>query len=126
MKSKTILILCLFFIAVNFLWVGASTELQDNQVSQKDTNFLVQEIGDYKKWTRVNAEPVSLDARIAAMCAPEFPAKKADGNPHKNKFIVVYVNAIGRQTMMTEKHPQFPQGSVIVKEKLTTQNSTTP
>jgi hypothetical protein len=89
-------------------------------------NIAAQEIAEYKNWTRVNAEPVLLDARIALMCAPPFPTKQNDNNPHKEKFITVYVNTIGRKAMMTEMNPQFPQGSVIVKEKLTAKNSATP
>ena len=48
------------------------------------------------------------------------------GNPHRDKFITVYVNDIGRHAMMQEKVPRFPQGSVIVKEKLPSQDSSTP
>jgi hypothetical protein len=47
-------------------------------------------------------------------------------NPHRNKFYSVYVNEIGRRAMLTEKNPQFPVGSVIVKEKLLTKESAEP
>jgi hypothetical protein len=39
---------------------------------------------------------------------------------------VVYVNQIARKPMLTEKKPSFPQGSIIVREKLETETSATP
>ena len=80
-------------------------------------------IAGYKQWTRVNPEPAMVQAQNAQLCAiPLNPGP----DPHKNKYITVYVNEIGRHAMMEEKSPHFPQGSVIVKEKLTTSKSTTP
>ena len=48
------------------------------------------------------------------------------GNPHRDKFITVYVNDAGKHAMLQEKSPRFPQGSIIVKEKLTDRDSTAP
>lgn len=39
------------------------------------------------------------------------------GNPHLAPSIIVYVNNAGKQAMFA-KQPQFPEGSVIVKQKL--------
>ena len=39
---------------------------------------------------------------------------------------MVYVNELARQPMLTERKPSFPQGSIIVREKLETETSTTP
>ena len=47
-------------------------------------------------------------------------------NPHADKFITVYVNDLGKQAMMEMRNPDFPKGSVIVKEKLTNQSSAGP
>ena len=87
---------------------------------------LVDEIKDYRTWTRVNPRPVDMDAAVAAMCAAPTGPQSASKNPHLHKFITVYVNEIGRRAMMEERVPNFPQGSVIVKEKLAAQDSTTP
>jgi hypothetical protein len=38
----------------------------------------------------------------------------------------VFVNPVGREQMMTKTTPEFPIGSMIVKEKLGTADSTTP
>jgi hypothetical protein len=85
-------------------------------------------IEGYRQWTRVNPEPAVFHSQIAIQCAAPTAAqnKMEAANPHLDKFITVYVNDIGRQAMMQEKLPRFPQGSVIVKEKLTTKESTSP
>jgi hypothetical protein len=80
-------------------------------------------IAGYKQWTRVNPDPMRVSPQAAILCAIALPA----AGPHgPDKFITVYVNDIGRHAMMEEKTPLFPQGSIIVKEKLTTSQSTTP
>jgi hypothetical protein len=117
-----------FSLVALVLWSSLNANLPPTNASSEasEENPTANEIAGYKKWIRVNPKPVSLDAKISFMCAPSFPPEKNADNPHKNKFITVYVNAIGQKAMMTEQSPQFPQGSVIVKEKLTTQNSATP
>ena len=45
-------------------------------------------------------------------------------NPHNDKFINVYVNDLGKDEMLKKKNPNFPVGTVIVKEKLPTAEST--
>ena len=83
-------------------------------------------IAGYRQWTRVNPEPVLVAAQNLALCAMQ-PVTATPGSPHgPNKYITVYVNDVGRHAMMEEKSPHFPQGSIIVKEKLTTAKSTTP
>jgi len=74
-------------------------------------------IRDYKSWTRVNPVPALVLARIAELCA-DIRAVQAKSGPHADKYITVYVNDVGRHAMMSEKVPLFPQGSMIVKEKL--------
>lgn len=43
-----------------------------------------------------------------------------------NSFGVVYVNEIARHALVNEKKPQFPVGSVIVREKLAQANAAAP
>ncbi len=56
--------------------------------------------------------------------APRLSGKsKEQSNPKSHEFAssslgVVYVNAVARHALMNEKKPQFPVGSVIVREKL--------
>jgi Cytochrome P460 len=85
-------------------------------------------IAGYKNWTRVNSEPQIVPSRLAIQCAMPTAAQLSleEQNPHRDKFVVVYVNSIGRAAMMEQKWPRFPQGSIIVKEKLSTKESATP
>ena len=85
-------------------------------------------ISGYKQWTRVNPEPQWISPPNAALCAAMLPAERgmSDQNPHLSKFVVVYVNDIGRSAMMEQMRPRFPEGSVLVKEKLSTKESTDP
>ena len=76
-----------------------------------------------RTWRLVNPSPVKMEPAVAALCAPAFPRP---ANPHQNKFISVYVNDVGRGAMMTELNPKFPQGSLIVKEKLSSRESQAP
>ncbi len=86
------------------------------------------EVAGYKDWTKVNEKPEYMAPRVSAMCAMPTQAQIDDEskNPHINKFINVYVNAIGKDEMLTKKNPQFPVGTVVVKEKLAAPESETP
>lgn len=82
-------------------------------------------IKGYRAWTRVNPVPADFPSTLAQLCAP-LTVKQLEMDPHKDKFITVYVNELGTNAMMHEKKPHFPKGSVIVKEKLPSRESTSP
>jgi hypothetical protein len=54
-----------------------------------------------------------MNPGAVAACAILFPI-----NPHETKYVSVYVNPKGASAMMTKDQPRFPEGSIIVKEKL--------
>jgi Cytochrome P460 len=130
-KIKLIKIAFIFAVLVIGL-IGIScfpkSEMQTvNSPAQKNLDGL-SEIKDYKTWTKVTGKPYRVESELAIRCDSstqaeiEWDAK----NPHNDKFINVYVNSLGKTEMMTKKRPQFPKGTVIVKEKLTTAESTSP
>jgi hypothetical protein len=82
----------------------------------------------YRQWTRVNSQPHWVFSELAALCRALTPQEQAalDRDPHRDKFVVVYVNEVARQAMLHQKSPRFPPGSLIVKEKLAALDSTTP
>lgn len=86
------------------------------------------EIAGYKNWTKVNKDPERVTPALSAQCARATQAQidQDAKNPHNDKYITVYVNDLGKSEMMTKKTPKFPVGTVIVKEKLTTPESTAP
>lgn len=83
------------------------------------------DIAGYKSWARVNRAPVLGDAAAMLDCAAPTALRKPRG-PHKDKYINVYVNEIGKAAMTMERFPKFPPGSMIVKEKLATADATAP
>ena len=98
---------------------------------QQKANFASKEVplkpgetfADYRKWKRVNPIMVNMDWRAAQMCHVTPEAMKARrSNPHFGKWIFVYVNQQGEDAMMNQAVPNFPVGSVIVKEKRGEQN----
>ena len=86
------------------------------------------EIAGYKRWTKVNEKPEIVVSKLAMLCARPLNEQIEEDakNPHNDKFITVYINNIGKAEMMTKKYPQFPVGTVIVKEKLATAESIEP
>lgn len=55
--------------------------------------------------------------------------KKKSADSHENEaasYGLIYVNEIARQTLLKEKKPQFPVGSIIVREKLLKEGDATP
>ena len=132
--SKFMLILFIVGLFVSIL-VSSSKPINSEVLVGSDNPAENVVIAGYKHWTRVNPEPQQVMSLIVAQysnlgrCAaqtapPEFSMEAQ--NPHRNKFVVVYVNEIARPAMMEQKLPIFPEGSVIVKEKLATKDSLSP
>lgn len=126
--KRLVLAATCLFLAVTAVLVLAmrSQSQQPARESGPDITQMVRHelIAGYKNWTRVNPEPTQVNAQTSQLCAA-LTAPQPPSSPH-DKYITVYVNEIGRHAMMEEKAPHFPQGSVIVKEKLTTPKSDTP
>ena len=98
--------------------------------SGSDAPDAVKAIPGYRNWTKVNPKPDFMQPATAALCADVRALARADTdgetNPHRGKYITVYVNESGRRAMMEQASPKFPEGSVIVKEKLSEPSSQTP
>jgi hypothetical protein len=77
----------------------------------------------YTTWARVTHEPFRVSPAISALCTAPTAGNV---NPHANAYINVYVNEIGRSAMLKQDINRFPAGSVIVKEKLHSEQSTEP
>ena len=131
-KLKPVLVFSVLFLWIGFFVVRVISFNEPKAASFTARAALnetrgVEEIQGYKTWTRVNPQPVNMDAAVAQLCAAPSGPKAADRNPHLHKFITVYVNQTGRSAMFEESGaPNFPQGSIIVKEKLAQRDSTSP
>ncbi len=110
------------------LFVGyLETQSASSPAVAATASIPVKEISGYRNWTKVNPEPQRMADRTAVLCAPAVILKE-DGpaNPHRQKYVTVYVNETGRQAMLEQMRPAFPVGSVIVKEKLPEKSSQAP
>lgn len=81
-------------------------------------------LAKYRQWSLVNPTPVLMEPMSAISCVI-IPGRQ-EPSPHLNKYVSVFVNPAGREEMMTKQRPKFPIGSMIVKEKLGSPDSTTP
>jgi hypothetical protein len=81
-------------------------------------------LSKYRTWTLVNPVPVVMEPVVAARCAPVVIG--GHSNPHRDKYVSVYVNDLGRQAMLAERFPEFPPGAMIVKEKLASPSGRAP
>ncbi len=73
-------------------------------------------------WRRVNATPYHQSGVVDSLCRSPLPGEVG---PHANANIVVYVNPVGREAMFSNS-PHFPQGSIIVKEKVDANSHVSP
>ncbi len=117
-KSKIkIAILILGVLGVFVFITNFSTKTQTSLAQTR--NSQVKEIEGYKKWTKVNTTPQLMPDIVAMSCilytSPKGEEVDPRTNPHLSKYITVYVNNIGRKTMLGKRNQYFP-GSVIVKE----------
>ena len=87
-------------------------------------------VAGYKGWTRVNPQPARFHLMDASDCAVPLGAAAARtrgaDSPHLEKFINVFVNEAGRSAMLGKKRPRFPEGTLIVKEKLLARDASEP
>ena len=124
--ASTLATLMAIGLLVNYSAVGsAGGESLKPESSSQDS---LSAIANYRAWTKVNPTPEMMDVRTSTDCAAPIGGFATYGrnNPHREKYITVYVNELGRKAMMEQASPKFPEGSVIVKEKLTEPSSQTP
>ena len=122
-KIKIIIITCFIF---SIVCCNPSRETPETLVVAPsfDPQNLNAEILKYKTWTLVNSKPEKMAPEVETYCADV--SRKALVNPHKDKYIRVYVNDFGRDAMFQRVNPRFPVGSIIVKEKLPDEKSEEP
>ena len=93
-----------------------------------DFRFEATKLKDRTVWTQVNVEPYYISSALDALCrAPTSGDYESERkrNPHAATFITVYVNNIGREAMFSKESQRFPEGSVIVKEKIGSEDRAT-
>ncbi len=94
---------------------------KDQEILTKDSTNLPEIIEQLETMTKVNDKPYVVFSEIITLC--RMPTKgetisNLHTGPHDNRRINVYVNEIGKEAMTKMKNPIYPEGSIIVKEKL--------
>lgn len=117
----SILVFLILMLAVSTHPSGVQLDDASMSAELDSTDELVTTLSKYRTWTLVNPAPVKMKPAVSLLCAAVMPA-----NPHREKFISVYVNEIGREAMTMQLAPTFPKGSTIVKEKLASTESRSP
>ena len=84
------------------------------EAAKDEFRFDAAKLKDRNTWIQVNDAPYQMPAAVAALCAPGALVPQ---NPHASAYITVYVNKAGREAMFAKQPQQFPEGSIIVKEK---------
>jgi len=115
-------ILALLVIAVGTLVLVITYPRSAAQgVAKDEFHFDAAQLKDKALWTRINDEPYYLTKNLDISCvlptAADY-ARQKKNNPHASTFITVYVNKTGKDAMYTSQSPRFPEGSIIVKQKL--------
>lgn len=118
--KKTLLRNLLFIPAFATLGCAVASHSSPSPTTESD----LAKLAKYRKWTLVNPTPQLMEPTSAISCTI-IPGRQKP-SPHLNKYISVFVNSVGREEMMTKLSPKFPIGSMIVKEKLGSADSTMP
>ncbi|QYK54268.1 MAG: cytochrome P460 family protein [Fimbriimonadaceae bacterium] len=92
------------------------------------------DISGYKSWTKATKEPHLTNGQLSMSCVavpvpddPHSPAPAANGVEFESEqgklklstyaYITIYVNEIGEPSLLKDARPNFPEGSIIVKER---------
>lgn len=89
-----------------------------------NAELLPPEIRDYKSWAAFpNVPAVAIDPTLCSIppMLREYGAnKQAPKGPHKDKFLSVFFNKEAQRVVEYLRYRPFPVGSIIVKEKHST------
>jgi hypothetical protein len=90
--------------------------------AKDEFRFDAAKLKDRATWIQVNTEPYYISSQVNVLCAPAHAriVPESRRNPHDGSYIFVYVNKLGREAMFAKESQQFPEGSLIVKEKIST------
>ena len=118
--KRTILTSLLFIPALAALSCAVVSKSSPRIVTDPD----LENLSKYRQWTLVNPTPQLMEPLPSVSCA--MPMGRQVGSPHLDKYVSVFVNSVGREQMLTRRSPKYPIGSMIVKEKLGSADSTKP
>lgn len=97
--------------------------MRRTESARDEVHFDAAKLKDGTSWIQVNAKPYRISPIVATDCRAPMPVDfefERKRNPHAASYITVYVNKVGRDAMFAKEVQRFPEGSIIVKEKIST------
>lgn len=102
------------FAAVGLLTLGVGFGAQHSAPHPTDSTA---QIRAYRDWFCVTPQPIDMAPEIALSCVGPAEWDRSPKNPHVQTLYKVFVNSVGKPAMMSRTWPNFPVGTIIVKEK---------
>jgi hypothetical protein len=127
-QTKVVLLLPVAIVAATLILYSLNAK-PNVRVSANQDPTPVQLISDYRAWHKVNQKPELMSSTLSELCiAPPPPhmVRLDKLEPHKDKFINVFVNEAGYNEFISKKNPLFSVNTVIVKEKLPSATKSIP
>src|SRR5262245_609445 len=82
---------------------------------------------EYRGWTKSADQAALMPWELALLCRWLDLEKEPEGkNPHEPSYAQAWVNEAGRSEFFGKLNPRFPEGTVLVKEKLMAQDAKKP
>jgi hypothetical protein len=84
-------------------------------------------LADYPEWILLTPEPRSVSFVLWGLCRSIMPPETAfQESEHGSRYLRIYVNEVGAAPLALEGERHFPEGSIIVKEKLIAPDDAAP
>jgi hypothetical protein len=107
----------LVFVAI---LVAAASAVPGGAAGKGEVIALPRSLADYTTWHRLTPDGYSVPPQRSTLCvsiASPTPPKSAEAyGPHANTFVRVFANPLADAALKSRGN--FPEGSVLVKEKL--------
>jgi Cytochrome P460 len=111
--------------AIPFLMGMAVFTIQAKDLDTPSDNDLIKFVQQRTNAVRITKSPYQMEQRVAMLCRALSPEEMQVierenlleiSNPHRNKFVHIYVSP-GEETAMRTPSGIFPEGTVVLKEK---------
>lgn len=107
-----------FFIVL--IWsAGCASPMTNPDAGMPDTDTAAKIVREYASWKPLLQSARNISMSLMLLCRTMTKEEQAySDSEHAKYFVQVYVNPVGASTIWQEGTRVFPQGTIIVKEKL--------
>jgi len=119
-RLEIVMRLPLLFVLGVLIAARSAAPLPNDAASRAAMTVLPPSLAEYTSWQRLTPDGYSIPPQLALLCTPPAPASSPKSvevyGPHANTFVRVFANPIAARAL--NSHVLFPEGSILVKEKL--------